>query len=134
MRDGAVALEKDDLIDRLEPRDQPEASDETWEHRIQTRHRNLQVRKSTREYQKFLEARDHFKDHHDIMEPLTPNLFDRSVSKRSWKYQVMQWRLALQDWYLENSVSVASTTNVRIPRRLQRARVAPLLGRTTISF
>jgi len=99
-----------DLIDRLEPRDLPEASDETWEHRIQTRHRNLQLGKSTREYQKFLEARDHFKDHHDIMEPLTPNPFDRSVSKRSWKYQVMQWRLALQDWYLENSVSVASTT------------------------
>ena len=66
------------------------------------------VGKKTREYQWYIELKQG--QNKDDSEPLTPNATDRTVSKRSWKYDVMQWRIALKQRYMdEGGASVAST-------------------------
>lgn len=86
----------------------PEVSEEDWQRRIEMRRKAIDVGKKTREYQWYIELKQG--QNKDDSEPLTPNATDRTVSKRSWKYDVMQWRIALKQRYMdEGGASVAST-------------------------
>jgi len=87
----------------------PEATEEEWQHRIQMRCRAVQQIKSTPEYRVHCERKKEGLKLDDL-EPKTPDPADRTVSKRTWKYQLHQWRLATGHSYREDCpVSVAST-------------------------
>jgi len=71
-------------------------TEDQWEHRAATRQRAIDIGKATKEYS-WHSDRQHKDD-----EPLTPDPTDRSISKRQWKYRVMQWRTAFNQRYLES--------------------------------
>lgn len=85
----------------------PDASEEDWQHRQEVRQRAIDAGKSTREYQWYSEQRKQEEERVESV-PMTPDAADRSVSKRRWKYDVHQWRLALKQRYLGERGSVAS--------------------------
>mmetsp|Transcript_20034 Transcript_20034/g.53185 ORF Transcript_20034/g.53185 Transcript_20034/m.53185 type:complete len:322 (+) Transcript_20034:128-1093(+) len=97
--------------EKMQPPDKmpmPEVSEEDWQHRIEMRRKAIDVGKKTREYQWYAETKQG--QSKDEPEPPTPNPADRTVSKRRWKYDVMQWRIALKQRHLdEGGASVAST-------------------------
>lgn len=80
----------------------PPASEDDWQHRQEVRQRAIDVGKNTREYQWYAEHRQQQQEEEHVEgAPMTPDATDRSVSKRRWKYDVYQWRLALKQRYLE---------------------------------
>lgn len=90
----------------------PKATEEEWQHRKTQRQRSIASMKATREYQWHASRRS--VGVREDGEPLTPNPFDRSVSKRHWKYVLQQWRDALNVQFLEEGLgSVASVDDCR---------------------
>lgn len=89
----------------------PEATEEEWQRRVETRRKAINIGKETVEYRRLAEVRLSKCNEDDaVAEPLTPDPFDRTVSKRQWKYNIKQWRLALKSLYLEECPgSVVST-------------------------
>lgn len=78
----------------------PEASEEVWQHRADQRQRDIRVVKEAPEYQRHI-ARKAL-DGCDEGEPLTPNPFDRTLSKRRWKFSLQQWRKQTGDFALDD--------------------------------
>mmetsp|Transcript_33297 Transcript_33297/g.72680 ORF Transcript_33297/g.72680 Transcript_33297/m.72680 type:complete len:268 (+) Transcript_33297:58-861(+) len=89
----------------------PEASEEEWQHRAAMRRKAVRLGKETREYLCISELkRSQGEEEAADDEPSTPDYRDRSLSKRQWKWQLLQWRNALKRRYLEEGHgSVAST-------------------------
>jgi len=86
----------------------PDASEEEWSRRRETRTRAIDVAKNTREYQSY--SRSKLDVESSVDEPLTPNPADRTISARRWKYEVQQWRSALaKRWEQDAHCSVVST-------------------------
>ena len=71
----------------------PDASEDEWLHRGESRMRAIAVAKHTREYQSYSISKLDIESSAD--EPMTPNPVDRTISARRWKYEVQQWRSAL---------------------------------------
>jgi len=86
----------------------PDASEDEWLRRRETRIRAVSVAKNTREYQSHSRSKldaEYFAD-----EPLTPDPADRTISARRWKYEVHQWRSALtKSWEQDAHRSMVST-------------------------
>lgn len=86
----------------------PEASEDEWLRRRETRMRAISVAKNTREYQSY--CRSKLDIEYSVDEPVTPDPADRTVSARRWKYEVQQWRSALSKrWEQDVHGSVIST-------------------------
>uniref|UniRef100_A0A7S3RYQ0 Histone RNA hairpin-binding protein RNA-binding domain-containing protein n=1 Tax=Strombidinopsis acuminata TaxID=141414 RepID=A0A7S3RYQ0_9SPIT len=86
----------------------PEVTEEEWQHRAAQRRKAIDVGKKTREYQWYTETKQ-CREREEAEEPLTPNPTDR-MSKRRWKYNVMQWRITMKQRYIdEGGGSVVST-------------------------
>jgi len=86
----------------------PDASEDEWLRRKDTRMRAIAVAKSTREYQSC--SRSKLDIESSVEEPMTPNPADRTTSARRWKYEVQQWRSALaKRWEQDAHCSVVST-------------------------
>lgn len=76
----------------------PEATEEEWERRHETRQKTISLNKKTAEYKWFDETRASREREN---EPLTPNPMDRGLSKRQWKHEVADWRDKLMKLYGE---------------------------------
>jgi hypothetical protein len=74
-------------------RPMPYATDEEWEHRIAKREKEVKTIKSLQGYKLYIDAVPRSLRSED--DPMTPDPRDRSISKRSWKWSVEHWRLAL---------------------------------------
>lgn len=74
-------------------RQMPYATDEEWDHRIAKREKEVMTIKSLRGYKLYIDAVPQSLRSED--DPVTPDPRDRSISKRSWKWSVEHWRLAL---------------------------------------
>jgi len=86
----------------------PDASEDEWLRRRETRIRAIVVAKNTREYQS--SSRSKLDIESSAEEPMTPNPADRTMSARRWKYEVQQWRYALaKRWEQDAHCSVVST-------------------------
>jgi len=86
----------------------PDASEDEWQHRRETRMRAILVAKNTREYQSH--SRSKLDIEFSAVEPMTPDPADRSISARQWKYEVQQWRSAFaKRWEQDAHGSVVST-------------------------
>lgn len=86
----------------------PPASEQEWQHRIIMRKKAISVGKETPEYKWLAESKQQHEE--ELVEPLTPDPTDRTVSKRHWKYAVQVWRMALKQRYVEEcGGSVVST-------------------------
>jgi hypothetical protein len=86
----------------------PDASEDEWLRRRETRMRAIAVAKNTREYQSY--SRSKLDIESSAEEPMTPNPADRTISARRWKYDVQQWRSALaKRWEQDAHCSVVST-------------------------
>jgi len=86
----------------------PDASENEWQRRRETRMRAILVAKNTREYQSHSRSKLEIESSAD--EPMTPDPADRSISARRWKHEVQQWRSALaKRWELDAHCSVVST-------------------------
>jgi len=86
----------------------PDASEDEWLRRRETRIRAISVAKKTREYQSH--SRSKLDIEYSADEPMTPDPADRTSSARRWKYEVQQWRSALSKrWELDAHCSVVST-------------------------
>lgn len=86
----------------------PDASEDEWLRRRETRMRAIAVAKNTREYQSYSRSKLDIESSAD--EPMTPNPADRTISARRWKYEVQQWRSALaKRWEQDAHCSVIST-------------------------
>lgn len=86
----------------------PDASEDDWSRRRETRMRAISVAKNTREYQSH--SRSKLDIEYSADEPLTPDPADRTCSARRWKYEVQQWRSALSKrWEQDAHCSVVST-------------------------
>jgi len=67
----------------------PEATEEDWERRKETRMLSVKIRKETPEYRLYLEKK--LRKELQADEPLTPDPIDRTLSKRKWKHLLQQW-------------------------------------------
>lgn len=86
----------------------PDASEDEWLRRRETRMRAIAVAKNTREYHSY--SRSKLDVESSAEEPMTPNPADRTISARRWKYEVQQWRSALaKRWEQDAHCSVVST-------------------------
>jgi len=86
----------------------PDASEDEWLRRRDTRIRALSVAKNTREYQNHSSSKLDIE--RSVDEPMTPDPADRTMSARRWKYEVQQWRSALsKKWEQDGHSSVVST-------------------------
>mmetsp|Transcript_19467 Transcript_19467/g.35299 ORF Transcript_19467/g.35299 Transcript_19467/m.35299 type:complete len:221 (-) Transcript_19467:11-673(-) len=87
-------------------------SEEVWAHRRAVREKSVSIAKASVEYQTYAKLKA--QDARDNQEPMTPNASDRAVSKRAWKYQVLQWRKELVRRYqmAGDNESTISTTDV----------------------
>lgn len=72
----------------------PFATEEEWRQRIAKREKEVETIKSLQSYRLYIEVFPHDKRGHD--EPKTPDPRDRTVSKRTWKWNVERWRLQLK--------------------------------------
>lgn len=72
----------------------PNASDQEWEQRTGKREKEVQTIKSMQSYRLYVEVFP--QDHREDDDPKTPDPFDRSISKRQWKWNVEKWRLQLK--------------------------------------
>jgi len=68
--------------------DIPEATEEEWERRRDSRILCIKIRQDTPEYVAYLEG---LKKNSQADELITPDPADRSISKRKWKYLIQQW-------------------------------------------
>jgi hypothetical protein len=84
----------------------PEASEEEWQHRAETRQRAILAGKDTPEYQWYSELKRG--ERREEGDPLTPDPLDRTVSRRHWKYAAQQWRIMLKQRYLEEMPAAES--------------------------
>ncbi|CAK0863471.1 unnamed protein product, partial [Prorocentrum cordatum] len=76
----------------------PEASEEEWRRRAQTRRRAVAACKASLEYRWCEGAR--LRGECDCDGLRTPDPTDRTTSKRSWKYKMQQWRSELKQRFL----------------------------------
>eukprot|EP00746_Dinoflagellata_sp_MGD_P023695 gnl/MRDRNA2_/MRDRNA2_155579_c0_seq1.p1 gnl/MRDRNA2_/MRDRNA2_155579_c0~~gnl/MRDRNA2_/MRDRNA2_155579_c0_seq1.p1 ORF type:complete len:282 (+),score=47.40 gnl/MRDRNA2_/MRDRNA2_155579_c0_seq1:122-967(+) len=72
----------------------PEATEEEWQHRIEHRMKMVETGRSTLEYKKYLEAIP--KEARGEGRPMTPDPYDRTMSKRTFKTAVNEWRRSLK--------------------------------------
>jgi hypothetical protein len=77
----------------------PESTEEEWQHRIEMRIKSVETGRNSWEYTQYLEALA--KEDRDEGCPMTPNPYDRSISKRTWKTAVNEWRRSLKERALE---------------------------------
>ena len=94
-RPSPLSLEGDPRATEKEQAKQEEVSEEQWARRIERRMRALELGKCTKEYRWYSEQK------REDSEPLTPDPTDRSLSKRTWKKGVTNWRNAVERRYLE---------------------------------
>lgn len=86
----------------------PDATEAEWQHRTAMRSRAVELGKQSKEYQ--IHCCNREGREFELVEPKTPDPTDRTVSKRSWKYLLHQWRGTLAKLYLDEShVSIIST-------------------------
>jgi len=78
------------------PHDEPEATEETWEHRAQQRARAVEIGRQSKKYQLCCETRKGCGSG-GVDEPKTPDPHDRNVSKRMWKFLLREWNNALAE-------------------------------------
>merc|ERR1712048_1496250 len=75
----------------------PDATEEVWQRRIQSRHDAVAIIKESPEYQSFTSYKAEA-ERRGIVVPRTPDATDRSVSKRRWESKALQWRTGLRQW------------------------------------
>lgn len=102
-RGQALEEEEPEEEDQHRPRthvqgEMPEATEEEWQHRIVMRTKAIEIGKNTPEYQRYAERVP--KEERTESCPSTPDMTDRTVSKRRWKYDVQQWRTKLKQRHL----------------------------------
>lgn len=73
----------------------PEASEEEWLHRAEKRGEAIALGKQTDAYRAFNELKP--REMREVDEPMTPDPTDRTVSKRTWKFNVQQWRNSIRE-------------------------------------
>jgi len=72
----------------------PFATDEEWRQRIDKREKEVETIKLLTSYRLYIEALP--RDQRAEEDPKTPDPRDRTVSKRTWKWNVEKWRLELK--------------------------------------
>jgi len=75
----------------------PPASEEEWQRRISKRRAVVSNVKETPEYKAMADSRG-AGEHSGSPAPTTPDPNDRTISKRRWESEVMQWRTAVRQW------------------------------------
>jgi len=83
------AMENDENQEPCNASSLPEASEEDWQRRVQKRHAIVAHIKGTAEY-KSCSAMQR------ASRPITPDPYDRSVSKRQWEGIIVNWRNSLR--------------------------------------
>jgi len=104
-QDGSMGRYHHQNIDKV----LPEASEDEWLRRIESRRRAILLAKDTREYRRYIGSKMH--DERDVDDPTTPDPLNRATSKRNWKYQVQQWRAALSKLYREEGQESSVSTD-----------------------
>lgn len=90
--DGASNRLEEDGLDlasesTLAPFEMPEATEEVWQHRQESRVKDIQQAMAAEAYQKFCNSMP--EDQHSLA---PPDPYDRTISKRKWKHAVNIWR------------------------------------------
>lgn len=75
------------LEDGAEP-----ATEEEWQLRIEKRKESVAIAKNSVEYRCFQLRRDELEQEFGEHVPRTPDVADRTMSKRKFKYELQQWR------------------------------------------
>lgn len=78
----------------------PDASEEEWNRRESMRRISIKVAKDMTEYKKYIESLP--KEQRTAGEPQTPDAQDRTLSRRTWKRLVFDWRVAVRTWCLDH--------------------------------
>jgi len=81
-------------FNQMQKRRMPFASEEEWEIRVQKRTQEVNTIKSLQSYRLYVDVFP--RDKRTEEDPMTPDPSDRSISKRTWKWNVEKWRLQLK--------------------------------------
>ena len=76
----------------------PDALEEAWKTRVDRRKVDVAKGKETAEYRAYSTKVP--RAAREESAPRTPDARDRTVSRRSWKAEVHQWRKLLRKWYM----------------------------------
>jgi hypothetical protein len=82
----------------------PVVTEEEWQHREEQRQKAVKIGKATTEYA-------WYKDQKREDEPATPDYMDRSLSRKKWKYCLLQWRTGISQRYMEENLCSSSVVS-----------------------
>ena len=84
----------------------PDALEEAWKTRVDRRKVDVAKGKETAEYRAYSTKVP--RAAREESAPRTPDARDRTVSRRSWKAEVHQWRKLLRKWYMWQDLHAGS--------------------------